>query len=165
MRTITTLSLAAVLSGLTAANAQQLKVGVFNTRAVALAFYNSDHWAGVMKSKHAERAAAKAAGDTARIAELEKWGQDQQDLAHKQVFGDAPIPNVLDYLAPSLPAVAQGTGVSLITTGTPYAAPSIQKVDITLQLIEVLKPSARTRALVSSFLEKNPPPTNVPHAH
>ena len=145
--------------------AQPVKVGTYNSRAVALAFYRSELWGGVMRAKRAERDSAKQAGSVQKVKELEKWGEIQQDLAHKQVFGSAPITNVLGHLAPGFPEIARAAGVAVVASDVQYAGASVQVVDITMHIVEWLKPDARTRAMVEDFLKKNPPPTDAPHRH
>jgi hypothetical protein len=164
MTTTITIAFAVLLSGLSL-SAQPLKVGTFNNRAVALAFYNSDVWAGVMKAKHAERASARQVGNTERVAELEKWGGEQQDLAHKQVFGSAPITNVLEYLSPGFPEIARAAGVPLVAGDVYYANSSVQRVDVTMQILDWLKSNEKTRAMVKSLLEKGGSFSEAPHKH
>ena len=146
-------------------SAQPLKVGTFNSRAVALAFYRSDVWAGVMKAKHAERASAQQAGNKEKVAELEKWGGEQQELAHKQVFGSAPIPNILEYVLPGFPEIAKAAGVPLVVGDVYYANDSVQRVDVTMQIVDWLKSNEKTRAMVKDLLDKGGSLTNVPHKH
>jgi hypothetical protein len=162
MRHTITITLALLLGSLTL-NAQQFKVGTFDSRGVALAFYNSEYWAGVLKAKRAELESEKRAGNKEKVAELEKWGQGQQDLAHQQVFGSAPIPNVLEHLAPAFPEIAKAAAVPVIVSDVRYADSSVQKVDVTMHILDWLKSSDRTRAMVKSL--KNVPPSEGPHQH
>lgn len=162
MRNTITITLALLLGSLTL-DAQPFKVGTFDSRGVALAFYNSEYWAGVLKAKRAELESAKQAGNQGKVAELEKWGQGQQDLAHKQVFGSAPIPNVLEHLAPAFPEIAKAAGVAGIVSEVQYADSSVQKVDVTMNILDWLKSSERTRAMVKGL--KTVPPSEGPHQH
>jgi hypothetical protein len=164
MRFTLTMALAVVAGGLTL-QAQPPKVGTFNSRAVALAFYNSDHWSGIMKAKVAERNSAKQTGNQERVSELEKWGQAQQDLAHKQVFGSAPIPNVLEHLGAGFPEIAKAAGVGLIVSDVHYADPSVQKIDVTMHILDWLKSNDRVRGMVKDLLEKGPPSPDETHKH
>lgn len=154
MRTIV---LALVMSSL-AVHAEPFRVGTFDNRAVALAFYNSDDWAGVLKAKLGERESAKKAGNDERVRELEKWGQEQQDLAHKQVFDSAPITNVLEYLAPAFADIARSAGVAVIVSGVQYTDSTVQKVDVTPQILDALKATARTREMIKRL-------SDSPHKH
>jgi hypothetical protein len=145
--------------------AEPVRIGTYNSRALALAFYRSENWAAVLKAKMAERDALKKAGNTAKAEELEKWGQAQQDLAHRQVFGEAPIPNVLEAIRQSFPAVAKAARVSAIAPSLQYTGAGVEQVDVTLQIVETFNPDERTRKMVREFLEKLPPPVDAPHRH
>jgi hypothetical protein len=147
------------------AAAEPVRIGTYNSRALALAFYRSETWAAVLKAKMAERDTLRKAGNTAKAEELEKWGQAQQDLAHRQVFGEAPIPNVLEAIRQSFPAVAQAARVSAIAPSLQYTGTGVEQVDVTLQIVETFKPDERTRKMVREFLDKLPPPVDAPHRH
>lgn len=164
MTTTIAVAIAVLLGGLNL-SAQTTKVGTFNSRAVALAFYNSELWAGVLKAKHAERASAKQTGNSERALALEKWGGEQQDLAHKQVFGSAPITNILEFLSPGFPKIAKAAGVPLVAGDVYYAESSVDRVDVTNHILDWLQASKKTRAMVKSVLEKSPAAADAPHKH
>src|SRR5690349_11160332 len=63
------------------------RVGTFDPRAVALAYYRSPLFELHLREWKAERDRFEAAGDTSRTAEIEAQGKAEQDLAHRQVFG------------------------------------------------------------------------------
>ncbi|MGD0298825.1 MAG: hypothetical protein ABSE86_17100 [Bryobacteraceae bacterium] len=60
-----------------------------------------------MKLKHAESEAAKKANDTKTAAELKAWGGESQELAHRQLAGEALFSNILEVLTPALPEIAR----------------------------------------------------------
>ena len=73
------------------ADQSKLRVGVFDSRAVAAAWYRSKAHMKHISEMKAEHKKAEAAGDTKRAAELEKEGSGSQDLAHRQVFSNEPV--------------------------------------------------------------------------
>lgn len=142
------LSSAAVM-GLTAMlAAQPIKVGTFHKPSVVVAFYRSPQWASVIQTKVAELQEAKKANDTKRAEELDAWGKTQQELAHKQLTGEAPITNILEALAPAFPEVARKAQVAVITPDLPYADRAVEQVDVTDLLVDWLKSDERTRKIV-----------------
>jgi hypothetical protein len=86
-----------------AADWSDIRVGEYNSRAVAMAWVRSDGHNREIEALMAEHQKAKEAGDTKRMKELEAIGREGQDLRHRQVFGDDPIPDVMARLKDALP--------------------------------------------------------------
>lgn len=139
---------AAIVATAGLAGAQAVRAGVFDKQALVVAFYRSPQWAVTLNAKVAERDAAKRSGDTAKTKELESWGQDHQDLSHRQLMGEAPIANILEALAPAFPEIARTAGVSLIAADLTYADSTVTKVDVTDAIMTYLKADERTLAIV-----------------
>lgn len=125
--------------------AQPIRVGAFDRASIVVAYYRSPMWAEVLNAKIAERDAAKKANDTARVAELEAWGQAHQDLAHRQLAGEAPIDDILKALEPAFAAIAARAGVEKIVAEKP---PGVETVDVTPLLLDWLKADAKTREII-----------------
>jgi hypothetical protein len=130
------------------APAQPVRVGTFHKPSIVVAFYRSPLWAVTLKAKTAEMALAKAANDTKKVQELDAWGNAQQETAHQQLAGEAPITNILEALAPGLPDIAKKARVSMIVADLPYADSSVQSIDVTEMLLDWLKADERTRTIV-----------------
>jgi hypothetical protein len=147
------IAIAVAAAALTAniAGAQTIRAGTFHKPSVVVAFYRSPLWADTLKARQAELDAAKKANDTQRAKDLESWGGAQQELAHRQLAGEAPIDNILAALAPQLPELARKAGVVLIAPDLPYADRSVQAVDITDLLLDCLHADQRTRDIVAEL--------------
>ena len=143
--------IAAIAALSSIAASQTIRAGVFYTKAAVVGFYRSPQWAATMQAKHAEMAAAKRANDTAKMQALETWGSSSQDLAHRQLAGEAPITNILEALAPGLPEIARGASVILIAPALPFADPSVQTVDVTEKVLDYFKADSRTRTIVKEM--------------
>ncbi|MGA3020029.1 MAG: hypothetical protein ABSF62_23160, partial [Bryobacteraceae bacterium] len=98
--------------------------------------------------------AAKKANDTGKVRDLEAWGSTHQELAHRQLAGEAPITDILEALAPGLPEIARRAGVKLIAPDLAFADPSVQTVDITDLLMDYLKADARTLEIVRALRKR-----------
>ena len=147
MKQLSTLAAAlAVTAGL--AGAQTIRAGVFDKQSVVVAFYRSPQWAEVNKAKAAERDAARKANNAAKVKDLEAWGATHQELAHRQLAGEAPIGDILEVLAPGLPEIARRAGVNLIAPDLAFADPTVQTVDVTDLLLAYLKADSRTLSIV-----------------
>ena len=88
---------------------QKVRVGVYDSRMVALAYYNGADHQKFMQELMAQLKAAKAANDATRITELEYQGPALQNLMHYQVFSNASIPNVMERLTADLPTITVPT--------------------------------------------------------
>jgi len=133
------------------AAAQTIRAGVFDKQAVVVAFYRSPQWAEVTKAKVAEQAAAKQANDTAKVQELEAWGTGHQELAHRQLSGEAPITNIVEALAPGLPEIARRAGVNLVVVDVAFADAAVQQVNVTEFVQEYLRADARTMSIIHNL--------------
>lgn len=140
----------------TAGRGGEVRLGVFSSRVVALAYGRSEQHDAEVEAKMAEYRRAQEAGDEERMAELENWGREGQDRMHRQVFGDAPIPDILEKMADELPQVARSAGVDAIVTNVHHAGPGVRVVNVTEQMAGVWNPDEKTRELMRE-LPKHPP--------
>ena len=136
--------------------AQTAKVGTFDRPSIVVAFYRSPMWAAKLNAALAERDKARAAGDQKRVDELSKWGQDQQELAHKQLAGEAPIDNILEMMKPMFAAVAAQAHVASIVPEVSGADKTAATVDVTDLLLDQLQADAKTRQIVDELRKTKP---------
>jgi hypothetical protein len=125
--------------------AQTAVVGTFDRTSIVVAFYDSPMWSAELKANQAEMQQAKAAGNRKKIAELNKWGKDQQKLAHKQMAGGTNIDNILQTMKPMLASVAAQAHVATIVPLAPRATKNVTTVDVTNLLMDQLQADVDTR--------------------
>ena len=142
----------AITAGLTCA--QTIRVGTFHKQSVVVAFYRSPLWADATKAKVAELDAARKANDAGKVQDLETWGSTHQELALRQLSGDAPITNILEALSPGLPEIARRAVVKLIAPDLPFADPTVEAVDVTDLLLDYLQADANTRSIVRDLRKR-----------
>lgn len=114
------------------------RIGTFDSRAVALAYYRSpDGIAQMGEEWDQQHEEAVAAGDSARLEELELFKPSMQHLMHQQVFSTGSICNVMREVQDELPGIALEADVSLIVSKweLSYSDPTIEVVDVTSKLI------------------------------
>ena len=107
-----------------------LRVGVYNTRAVALAWERSKQHNAEIDAKMAQCKKAEGASDTKRVKELKAWGKARQKRLHYQVFSDAPIGDIMARLKERLPEIARKAGVNVIVAKGRYRGPDEELVDV-----------------------------------
>ena len=150
------------------ADASALVVGTYDSRAVAIAHASSDRFREHMNGLRAELEAAQAAGDQARVAELEALGPALQQRLHAQGFGTASVDALLEPVAAELPALAEATGVDLIVSrwDVLWQAPDAVCVDVTEALVDLMQPDERGRANALAIREQEPVPLeDLDHDH
>ena len=133
-----------------------MTIGTFNTRAVALAWGRSKEFLDWSARLYEQGNEAKAAGDEKRIAELTTQGEGQQERLHAQVFGNAPIDDVLQRIEGDLPNLARKTGVDAIAGQVAYHAPSVRVVEVTDAMVALFDPTDETLKMIKD-LTKSPP--------
>ena len=135
-----------------------MRVGVFDSRAVVIAFANSDMNDKELKAKMAEYDKAKAAGDTEKIAELEAWGSARQEKYHRQGFGTVPVDDILIHIKKDLPQIAKAAGVDIIVSkwDVVYKTKGAVVVDITDEIVKPFKPTAKALKSIKALMKWKP---------
>src|SRR6185436_2337960 len=88
------------------------RIGVYDSRSIAVAFAGSSAHQRELQLLSAERDQAKAAGDSAKVAKLEAEGKARQQKIHQQGFSTAPVDELLLCISNSLPAIQKAAGVT-----------------------------------------------------
>ena len=121
------------------AAAGELRVGVFDSRAVALAYAKSDMFEKWLDDLMSASANAQAAGDSVRLRELEGEAQAEHALRSKQVFGTFPAYDVLDKIKKEIPRIAQEAGVEVLVSkwDIVYQIEGAEYIDVTEPLVDL----------------------------
>lgn len=141
-----------------------LRVGTYDTRAIAIAHAASDH--NPVGEKMRELKAAQASGDKQKVRELEAWGQKHQEHLHYLGFSRFPVDELLAPVQGEVSGLAQRLDLDLIAPFVDYGAPGVERVDITGDLVAIFAPSERTLASIRELGKHAPlPPEEVSHGH
>lgn len=130
------------------ANAATLRVGTFDSQSLVVGYYRSELHEKNLKAMRDEQAKAKAAGDKEKAQEIEYQGSASQDLAHKQLTGEARIDNILEALKERLPEVAKAANVDLIVEKPAYASERVEQVDVTDAIVAAMKVDQKTLDMI-----------------
>jgi hypothetical protein len=116
---------------------------------VALAYLRSERFEEKMKASRKEIEEARRKGDDAAAAAAEKKMKGRQERSHLQVFGDAPIPEIIADLGDAIAGAARKEGlVAVVREGDiAFRDPSVEVVDITAALVDATKPTETTRKM------------------
>ncbi|HPB32759.1 MAG TPA: hypothetical protein PLB62_15010 [Candidatus Sumerlaeota bacterium] len=157
----------AVLSGcvrngnpVEASAAKKVRVGTYDSRAVAVAFSGSEifsKWLGELK---VEQERAEAAGDKARVAEIRAKGATRQKLMHMQGFSTAPVDDILDRVREGVQSVREKAGVDVLVSK--WDKESLDRhrdaevIDVTMDLVDLFNPNERQRRSALEIQKHDP---------
>lgn len=152
------------VSGCTTASAQsqtnKLRVGVYDSRAVAVAYANSTEFKEAMKPVEAEHKKAKEAKDEKRMKEIESQMKLRQLRAHEQGFSTGSVAPIMAKVKASLPDVAKQAGVQVIVSKWElnHQSSDVEIVDVTDKLVALFHVSERGLKWCKEIPQKPPLP-------
>jgi hypothetical protein len=138
-----------------------LRIGTFDSRAVALAYYRSPEGLERMKPEwDRELRDAEATGDSARVEELKLFMPSFQHLLHQQVFSTGSICNVMREIEEDLPGIAAAAGVDLVVSEweLPYRSPDVEVTDLTPSIVALFDMDEETARFVAQMADVEPVP-------
>lgn len=136
--------------------ASPVRIGTYESRAVAVAYGRSSQLAQRMKQLHQEHEAAQQAGNAKLAEQLEAQGRQMQLRMHLQAFSNAPVDDVLNAVREELPKVAQATNVVAIASTPDYHDSSVVLVDVTDELVQLFNPDKQTLKVVKELRKSTP---------
>jgi hypothetical protein len=146
-----------------AASGGTVRIGAYDSRAVALAWSRSDTpsakaWAKHRDELHRKAKALKEAGkqDGDEFKKMERELVNIQFLQHAIVFSTAPPESALKELEARLPDIAREAGVQIIVPRTDWQDPSLQVIDLTDQLVAEFKPTPEVKRMLGGFQKQRP---------
>ncbi len=136
------------------------RVGIYDSRMVAFAYFWSAPQQQTLKECMTAAKAAKAAGDQATCAAIAKEMKELQSRSHLQIFSTAPIDDVMATLQARLPQLAAQAGIVEFVSQWDEAAlrkyPVEARVDVTDLLVQEFKlPEPQMKTLET--IKRTPP--------
>jgi hypothetical protein len=142
----------------------KIVVGTFDSRAIAVAYVQSDEFEDYLRMQQADVARvlerARAAGDEEFVVNLEGLGPAMQKRLHEQGFGTAPVDDIIARIEDRLPSIAEKAGVDMIVSkwNVAYQSPAAEFIDVTDLLAAEFNPDERTLKMIQSTVESEPVP-------
>lgn len=157
---------AAMLGGLGCATAtaqaqtNKFRVGVYDSRVIAVAYGNSTEFKEAMKPIEADYQKAKAAKDEKRVKEIDASMKLKQRRAHEQGFSTGSVIPIMEKLKAQLPQVAQQAGVQIIVSKWElnHQSAAVEIVDVTDKLVALFHVSERGLKWCHDLQQKPPLP-------
>jgi hypothetical protein len=156
-----------LIAALCAANLQAAEtntipasIGVYDSRAVAFAWFSSAKHQTQLNELMQNARAAKAAGDTNRFEKLAATLRQQQEQIHREGFSTAPPTEALAELKERLPEIQQAAGVTALVSkwddDSLKRFKGAEQVDVTDRLVREFNPTEKSLKTISE-LEKSKP--------
>lgn len=138
----------------------KVRVGTFDSRAVAMAYFGSEPFNHQLNDLRAEHAKAKAAGDKKRDKELFAELRALGELMHKQGFSTGPVDNILETIKGEIPAIAKRADVDVIVSKWTivYQRSGVQFIDVTDLMVRPFNPDEETLKSVKDVQKHAPVP-------
>ena len=135
-------------------------VGTFDSRVIAIAYYNTEAHASYIEGLKTEHAEAEASGDKERVKELETIGETSQELAHKQGFSTWPVDNILEIIEGKIPEIAKQADVDLIVSkwNIVYQRSGVEFIDVTDVMVKLFNPDEQMLEMLEQIKKQNPVP-------
>jgi hypothetical protein len=135
-------------------NADPVRIGIYDSRAIALAWSASRFNDVGEKMKQLEE--AKKTGDKKKIDELEAWGASHQRMLHFQGFGRVPVSDLLEPVREGMGNLVREKGLAAITMHCDAVAEGATTVDVTEDLVRLYEPPARTLQWIAQLKDHEP---------
>ena len=137
-----------------------LRIGVYDSRAIAVAYGNSAEFRKSLDGVTADYKKAKEAKDDKRVKEIETQMKAQQRRAHEQGFSTGSVATIKAKVKDALPGVAKKAGVDVIASKWElnYQSPGIKVVDVTDDLVALFHVSAKGLEWVKGIKSHAPVP-------
>jgi hypothetical protein len=141
-------------------NRENERIGIYDSRAIAVAYVGSTFQQAKMKGLKDQLAQAKKVDDTNAVARLTAEGQAWQSALNQQGFGTASVDDLLAHIAHELPRIEQDTGVTrLISKWNKTELKkhrAAERIDVTMELVDTFHPMPSQRERAVEIQQKSP---------
>ena len=144
-------------------NSVARRVGVYDSRVVAYAWFLSDAQQAKLKEEIATARAAQQAGDQAKLQAYSAALSALQDQMHREVFSTAPADEALTVIKGQIPEIEKAMEVTDLVSK--WDKPSLnnykgsEKVDVTDKLVRAFfNPTEKQSKVIEGIKKSDPLP-------
>jgi hypothetical protein len=140
--------------------APAIRVGTYDSRAIAVAWTRSDMFRNQLTQMRAERDKAKAAGDEKAVQQVGAREKGEQERLHEQAFSTASVAGLMEKISQEVPGIAKDAGVVLIVSKWEivYKDPAVQYVDVTMPLMRKFSADPQVVKIAEEMMKQQPIP-------
>jgi hypothetical protein len=134
------------------------RIGVYDSRCIAIWYFNTEEFAGKMKDLMASLKVAKEKKDTTQIKDIEEKGPLMQRIAHDKGFGRGSVAEILEKRKTELAELAKNEKISAIVSQweVNFSSSDIELVDVTLKLLELLEAPDKIKQYYEDMKSQEP---------
>jgi hypothetical protein len=157
---VLSLVVAATAPAQTPAQSKRVRVGVYDSRAIAVAYANSREFQNSMKPVQVDYAQAKLANNQKHMEELQRRMEQAQRLLDQQAYSIASIADIMAVVKGSLPSVAKEAGVEIIVSkwDLNYQSLNVEVEDVTDKLVALFHTTEQGWKWAKEIQQKPPVP-------
>ena len=136
----------------------KIRVGVYDSRAVAICYFRSEVFSKEMKEIMTEHKKAKENKDISKEKEFEEKGQLMQRIAHDKGFGRGSVAEILAEHENGIKKIAKENNLTLIVSKWElnYSGDDIEIVDITLLMMDLFKADENMKKMAKDLQKHDP---------
>jgi hypothetical protein len=167
---LTVLLASATLLGLTAATAElsstpktpsaKVRIGVYDSRAVAVAYCDTPMHEAEISTLDAALKEATATGIPEKIRDCDTAVWDARKRLHRQGFSTVPVDDILGKITNEVAGIKEQAPVVGLVSKWDKAGlakyKNAERVDVTAQLVEAFHPDARKMKIVEELKKHKP---------
>ena len=131
-------------------------IGIYDSRCIAIAYYNSDIHKKFIDDIAAKHKAATEAGDMEKAKGYEEQMAKFQQLAHSQGFGTEPVDDLLEKVTDDINKLKAKQGIDLVVSKWDYKGDLSKCVDVTDELVGCYQPDAKVIKWINDIKKKQP---------
>lgn len=137
----TTLIIALMIAGICSTASSKQKIGVYDSRIVAIWYFNTQEFKESNSKKMQEYQEAKKNNDTNKMNELKDYFPLLQRVLHDKGFGRGSVATIMEKRKADIDAFAEAEKLTALVSmwELNYLAKGAEKVDVTLKLLKALK--------------------------
>ncbi|MBD3869409.1 MAG: hypothetical protein IFK94_14910 [Acidobacteria bacterium] len=159
---IFTILVACTLASVAICAEEPQRIGVYDSRAIAIAWAGTEPFITEMKDLRTRHQAATEAGDTELAEKLAAVAVARQEQMHYQGFSTAPVDDILARFDEPVAAALETAGVAIIISKWDEEGldryPDAERVDVTMDLVLAMNPNERQLGFVKQMGDKPPIP-------
>lgn len=138
----------------------KIKMGIYDSRIVFIAYVNSDYFIQQNSKWHEEGEKIMQSNDTVKKIEAFYKMMTEEYLMHQRGFSNGSTASVLVLVKDKLPIVAKDAGVIAILSKweLTFADPDIEIVDLTMQVARLYNPTGNFERTAGEMAKMDPIP-------
>ena len=137
---------------------EKIKIGVYDSRAIAICYFRSTEFSKEMRSLMEQRKEALKDSDSVKAKELEEKGILLQRIAHDKGFGTGSVAEILEKYKVEIEKLAKENNLVVVLSKWElnYSDPNIELVDITLQMMDLFGADDNLKKMYKQMKEMDP---------